>query len=276
MGDAENARIKDFLSTNSETYDFIKIPYHGNYLKRLDDLFKDCFKDFYSAIKIKPYAIAFFAVVIAFVGFIVYTSKSFVFAPHMKKVAEINDVRKLKGNPYRATGNILGDKNGKVIVYLYSDFQCPACSMFNIIIHKAAKELKNVKVIHKNFPLDSECNKDMKFQMHPGSCLLAKYAIASGYQNKYWNMTDILYSKKPKTELEILEYAKKEGINIEKLKADVMSQKVNEQLQAELKLAKDNKLNATPSLQVGLRIIPGVTPYSELEKILLDAGAKRR
>lgn len=38
MGDAENARIKDFLSTNNETYDFIKIPYHGNYLKRLDDL----------------------------------------------------------------------------------------------------------------------------------------------------------------------------------------------------------------------------------------------
>lgn len=38
MGDAENARIKDYISSNSETYDFLKIPYHGNYLKRLDDL----------------------------------------------------------------------------------------------------------------------------------------------------------------------------------------------------------------------------------------------
>ena len=38
MGDAENARIKDYLSNNKETYGFIKIPYHGNYLKRLDDL----------------------------------------------------------------------------------------------------------------------------------------------------------------------------------------------------------------------------------------------
>ena len=38
MGDAENARIKDFVSTNNNTYDFIKIPYHGNYLKRLDSL----------------------------------------------------------------------------------------------------------------------------------------------------------------------------------------------------------------------------------------------
>ncbi len=38
MGDAENARIKDYISNNSLSYDFIKIPYHGNYLKRIDDL----------------------------------------------------------------------------------------------------------------------------------------------------------------------------------------------------------------------------------------------
>ena len=38
MGDCENARIKDFLTSNDEDYDFIKIPYHGNYLKRLEEL----------------------------------------------------------------------------------------------------------------------------------------------------------------------------------------------------------------------------------------------
>lgn len=244
--------------------------------KRIDDLFSDCFKDFISAIKIKPYAIAFTAVVLAFIGFLVFTSKSFIFAPHMKKLSEINEVRKLKTNPYKASGNILGDKNGKVIVYLYSDYQCPACSMFNVIVHKAAKNLKNIKFVHKNFPLDNECNKDMKFQMHPGSCLLAKYAIAAGYQNKYWDMNDILFTKKPKNELELLELAKKAGFDIEKLKFDVMSKEVENQLQSELKLAQDNKLNATPALQIGLRIIPGVTPYSELEKILLEAGAKKK
>ena len=38
MGDSENSRIKDFVSSNNTTYDFIKIPYHGNYLKRLNSL----------------------------------------------------------------------------------------------------------------------------------------------------------------------------------------------------------------------------------------------
>ena len=41
MADAQNARIKDFIKTNDLKYDFIKIPYHGNYLKRLDDLFSN-------------------------------------------------------------------------------------------------------------------------------------------------------------------------------------------------------------------------------------------
>ena len=244
--------------------------------KKLDDLFIDCFKDFIDAIKIKKYAIAFFIVLLAFVSFLVYTSKSYIFAPHMKRVNEINEIRKLKINPYKVSGNVLGDKNGKIIVYLYSDYQCPACSMFNVIIHKVAKNLKNVRIIHKNFPLDSECNKDMKYQMHPGSCLLAKYAIASGYQNKYWDMADILFSKKPKNELEVLDYAQKAGFDVEKLKKDISSEQVEKQLQAELKFAKDNHLNATPSLQIGVRIIPGVTPYSELERILLEAGAKKR
>lgn len=38
MGDSENDRISDYISSNTNNYDFIKIPYHGNYLKKLDNL----------------------------------------------------------------------------------------------------------------------------------------------------------------------------------------------------------------------------------------------
>jgi len=41
MGDSENDRIKDYLSNNNDTYDFLKIPYHGNYLKQLDNLLEE-------------------------------------------------------------------------------------------------------------------------------------------------------------------------------------------------------------------------------------------
>ena len=37
-GDIQNDRIKDYLSENVGQYDFIKIPYHGDYQKQLDNL----------------------------------------------------------------------------------------------------------------------------------------------------------------------------------------------------------------------------------------------
>jgi beta-lactamase superfamily II metal-dependent hydrolase len=41
MGDAQNARIKEFLEYNTKTYDFIKMPYHGNNMKRVDNLLEE-------------------------------------------------------------------------------------------------------------------------------------------------------------------------------------------------------------------------------------------
>ena len=38
MVDAQNGRIKEFLNHYNEKADFIKIPYHGNYMKQLDNL----------------------------------------------------------------------------------------------------------------------------------------------------------------------------------------------------------------------------------------------
>ena len=41
MGDSQNARIKDFLEISDTDYDFIKIPYHGHYLKRLEEILEN-------------------------------------------------------------------------------------------------------------------------------------------------------------------------------------------------------------------------------------------
>ncbi|MCR5450443.1 MAG: MBL fold metallo-hydrolase [Solobacterium sp.] len=38
MGDAQNDRIKEFLAEDSNTYDVLKVPYHGNYQKQLKNL----------------------------------------------------------------------------------------------------------------------------------------------------------------------------------------------------------------------------------------------
>ena len=39
MGDAQKLRIDDYLGEINNTYDFIKMPHHGDYYKNLEDLF---------------------------------------------------------------------------------------------------------------------------------------------------------------------------------------------------------------------------------------------
>ncbi len=36
--DAQNARLKEYLAEHTESYDFLKVPYHGHYQKQLDKL----------------------------------------------------------------------------------------------------------------------------------------------------------------------------------------------------------------------------------------------
>jgi beta-lactamase superfamily II metal-dependent hydrolase len=38
MGDAQNERIEEYLKTNDTAADFLKVPYHGHYTKKLADL----------------------------------------------------------------------------------------------------------------------------------------------------------------------------------------------------------------------------------------------
>lgn len=38
MGDAENLRISEYLNENNETFDFLKVPYHGHYQDKLEEL----------------------------------------------------------------------------------------------------------------------------------------------------------------------------------------------------------------------------------------------
>ena len=244
--------------------------------KRPDDLLLDCFKDFMAAIKVRAYLIAFIAVVAAFAGLLVYTSKSFVLAPHMKQLSEIEKLRHMKHNPYGVKGNILGDPDGEIVAYVYTDYQCPMCSVYNITIHKAAKNLKNIKFVHINFPLDSNCNPSMQYQMHEGSCLLAKYNIAAANQNKYWEMNDLLFEKKPKNEEEILSAAKEAKFDIEKLQQDANSSETAQKLKEEIEFALKNNLNATPSLQIGMKVIPGMLMYDKLEAKLIEAGAVKK
>lgn len=230
-------------------------------------------KDFIEALKIKKYAITFCIVVLIAGGILAYTTLSNILTPQVKLANEY----KQSASIYKISGNVLGDANAKLVVHVYSDYQCPFCFVLNTMLHRAVSELKNLKVVHHNLPLDMECNPLLKQQMHAGACQLAKYAIAAGYQGKFWDMNNLLFDKEFDNEEQLLYDAKHiKGLNIEKLKEDVKNEKVAKEIEKEINDALELGINGTPALRINMDTKIGILPYDELKEKLIKAGAIER
>ena len=240
-------------------------------------IFIDSVKDLLDALKIKPYAIAFAIVALIAVAFLTYTSTSYVFAPQVKRIKEFKEFTQAKYNKYAVSGNLLGAEKPVVIIHAYTDYECPMCRAYNIMLHKlATKEFKNVQVIHHNMPLDKKCNKYLRNEFHQGACTMARFAVAAEKQGKFWDMNDVLFEKKPTSTKEVLVLADKLKLDIPQLLEDANSLSVLREIQADIDEAYGYKINGTPSTVINGKAHVGMKPYSEMKKWLIDEGAIKK
>lgn len=238
--------------------------------------FKQSVQDFLYAIQHKVYLAAFLIVMLIAACGLYYTTTSLVLAPQVKRQNDFGEFINAKKNKYAVDGNTLGDPEGKVVVYTYTDYNCPICEAYNIMIHKAARDMKDVKIIHKNLPLDMECNPFLRSPFHEGSCRMARYAMAAEKQGKLGAINSKFFELHPTSDKEILKIAKDLKLDVDKLYQDANSKEIKDELLKEIELANAQGINATPTTKIGNDVYTGMKPYSELLKLLEDAGAKRR
>ena len=143
------------------------------------------------------------------------------------------------------------------------------------MLHQAAKEFKNIKVIHYNLPFDTSCNKTISFNMHPGACQMARAAIATKKQGNYWGMGALLYEKQPQNTKEILELAKELNFDLNKFENDMNSAETIIELQNDIDKANGLGINGTPTTYINGDKKVGVMPYYEMKELLIKHGAKK-
>lgn len=146
---------------------------------------------------------------------------------------------------------VYGNKDAKVIVFEYGDFQCPSCGNAYPQI-KAIKEQYKDKIafVFRHLPLTS---------IHPNALSAAGAAEAAGMQGKFWEMHDELYenqdnwsSASTSERNRIFEtYAEAVGVNIDQYRTDLVSSVVVEKIARDRALAKRSSLDATPSILIG-------------------------
>ncbi len=139
----------------------------------------------------------------------------------------------------------LGNPEGKVVLVEFFDFSCGYC-------HKIYPVLKNV--IAKNSDLKLVA-KPLAF-LSPMSKYAAKAALAAKEQGKFAEVyTAVFEINGPLTEAKIDEAAVKAGVDLEKLKADMESEKVSKILDETSNLAAKIQVNGVPTLILDGKII---------------------
>ena len=80
-----------------------------------------------------------------------------------------------------------GSKSPKVTIIEYGDFQCPGCSQASPALKAVTEKYKDhVQLIFRNNPLSS---------IHPNALAAAAAVESAGFQGKYWEMHDKVYTE---------------------------------------------------------------------------------
>lgn len=242
---------------------------------------KQSWIDFVDALKPIPYRVAFIVVMALAVGFLGWTYTSAVFSPALKNQRGYGEFLKAKTNKYAITGNVLGsDAEDAVVLHVYSDYMCPMCSVFNMMVHKLAGDFTNLRIEHHSLPLDTDCNRYMTQEFHVGSCTMARYAEAAHMQGKFWEVNSLFFEKKPATESDVIRVLEESGfdLDMDKLKQDAHSKIVKDIINADIDRAVNNGQIGTPTMQMGDEFEMGIPKggYPAFKKWIIERGGKAK
>ncbi|MBS0237948.1 MAG: DsbA family protein [Proteobacteria bacterium] len=164
---------------------------------------------------------------------------------------------------YRSPGSaVAGNPDGDITVVEFFDFNCGYCKHGLPEVQKLIQADKNVRFVFKELPILSK-----------GSEEAAKVALAAKRQGKYWEFHQaLLGSKGQANEASALKVAESLGLDMHKIKADMASDDVKNELLAEMRLAKTMGVNGTPHFLVGDKSIPGAPDdlHEQLETLVTE------
>lgn len=155
-------------------------------------------------------------------------------------------------------------------IKIFTDYQCPACSQNVPKYLETALNTGNdaVRIILRDYPLDTACNDSPMFSMHPAACSAA-YAVRLVEKEKTDEIQDFrswLYTNQSKlNDYVILQRLKKIGINNPK---DMFDEEINKAVSASIQEARTYGISSIPSVVLNNVLLPAGLNPSKLELLL--------
>jgi len=152
-----------------------------------------------------------------------------------------------------------GNKNAKVTIVEFSDYQCPFCSRALPILDKIKKEYgpDKVRVVFRDMPLPS----------HGRAMPASLSAHCANEQGKFWEMHDKLFSNQSKLEdADLKSYAKDISLDVGKFNECFDAKKHRELVERSAREAQVLGIQATPTFIINGVILQGAQPFEKFKE----------
>lgn len=162
--------------------------------------------------------------------------------------------------------SVAGNPDGDITVVEFFDYNCGYCKRGLSEVQQLIKDDTKVRLVFKELPILSK-----------GSEEAARIALAAKRQGKYWEMHQALLSAKGHSDKDsALKLASSLGLDVDKLKTDMASDEITNELKDMMLLAKEMGINGTPHFLVGDKSIPGAPEdlHAQLETLVTDFRKK--
>jgi protein-disulfide isomerase len=165
-------------------------------------------------------------------------------------------------NPVGDDDPALGPEDAPVTIVEFSDYQCPACTLWHEQIYSQlmAEYQGKVRFVYRDFPLT---------QIHPGAQPAAEAANCAGDQEKYWEYHDALFSGQYDLSRDgFLNIASDLGLNTTTFASCIDSGKYANEVQTDLQDGINIGVNATPTFYINGFQVVGVPSYATFKNVI--------
>ena len=153
-----------------------------------------------------------------------------------------------------------GDAGARVVILLFSDFECPYCAGVEPVLTQVRQAFpKDVQVVFKHSPLP----------IHPRAPLAHEAAVEAGRQGRFWEMHDLLFANQGRLdEPQLVDYAGRLGLDLTAFRAALADRRHRAVVDRDVTEARALGVTGTPTLFINGQRLVGVPPLPQLNAFI--------